>query len=59
MKAVRAVTIDDGLGDPAALQEAIRRRVPARFLDLNLQAYELGLTVEMKPPASVELPPGA
>ena len=34
-------------GDPADLQEAIRRRVPERFMELNLKALELGLRTEL------------
>lgn len=56
--ALSAVAAASAFGDPAALREAIRRRVPARFLDLNLQAHELGLTVELKSPAWAELPLG-
>jgi 2-oxoglutarate ferredoxin oxidoreductase subunit gamma len=43
-------------GDPGALRDVIRRRVPARFLELNLKALELGLRTELRPPDWTEPP---
>lgn len=41
-------------GDPAALRDAVRRRVPERFVELNLRALELGLITESRPPDGTE-----
>ena len=57
--ALSAVAATGAFGDPAALREAIRRRVPERFLDLNVNAFEIGLGTEMRPPDWGELPADA
>lgn len=40
--ALAALSSDAGLIDAASLRDALKRRVPARFLELNLKAFELG-----------------
>jgi indolepyruvate ferredoxin oxidoreductase, beta subunit len=37
--------------EPALWQEALRRQIPARLLDLNLHAFELGRQAHVPPPA--------
>jgi 2-oxoglutarate ferredoxin oxidoreductase subunit gamma len=46
--ALSALAATSVFGDPAALGEAISRRVPERFMDLNLKALELGLRTELR-----------
>ena len=56
--ALSAVAATAVFGDPGALREAIQSRVPERFLDLNIRAFELGLETVMRPPDWAKLPVG-